>query len=594
MKGVRLDLSPPSGPIRYRYSAAVHLDDFPELGMVGPMAGGKSTAAVDRLARRAVEYPGLNQLLGRDTLVNLKASTLVRFKQRLGAMFLPESGGSLNDQEGIYRFPPAPHPVTGVTVQSVVKAIGLDRVDLENVFKSTEYGGGHLEEADQISSDAHDIFQERSRQEFYHRSKTVRDMCMELANQWSRFAPKPLTWEDVYHILLADPLNRVGEHQFSADHPMPGDTTVSASWNPVGNDHTWARYVGVTYPFPAPSEQWVKDNIGIREVHIPPAILIEDLHRFRAGALVQLPDKSRAYVQSHDGGDEVVLVGGSKVPRTTTTLVKQRYCIYFFSHENMSRDHKNVENTYLMANQEMRRRHQFGHVDARVGRVMPAFVDEPLGNGGHVVPEVSIERISRAGNLIIAGLDHGGDHPTAALLAMYLPSTQSLIFFAEMVKSGQSAYANAVELQQLLVPLGCDFIIGYDPAMNARIFDKNADERMIDNYIEVIGDHFVEGARGDAAYDELAKMLEFQDDFTSNRPPMPRIMVTENCVQIRKTGVQLTWDMVARKRHMWQVDVGDAMKIAASVVKRGYAGGGSIDSQALTPRLARATSYAPR
>lgn len=588
---MKLDLTLPSGPIAHVYADAVHNDDFPELGMVGPMAGGKSSAAVDRLARRALDYPGINQVLARDTLVNLKQSTLVRFKQRLGPLFDPVNGGSMNEQEAVFRFPPAPHPVTGHLVQSTVKGLGLDRVDLENVMKSTEYGGGHLDEADQISSDAHDMFLERSRQEFYHRSKTVWDMCEELARRWSRFAPVTLTPEDVYHILLDDPLSRIGERRMPIDHPMPGTPVISASWNPNGNDHTWARYVGKTYPYPAPDEAWVSKNMGIREVIAPAKLLREDRHRFRAGAFVRLPDGARGYVQAHDPDrGEVTLVGGQKVADDRVDLVLQRYCLYFFSHHNLSRDHVNVENTYLMASQEMRRRHQLGHADPHVGRVTPAFIDEPLESGGHVLPPIPLERIARAGNLIVGGLDHGGDHATAYVQAMYLPRSDTLIFFAEMVKSGQSAYANAEEVRAMMVP-GCEHVVGYDPAMNARIFDKDAERRIIDNYIEVLGPVLVEGARGDAAYDELAARLEARDDFLTARGPMPRVLVTENCVHIRKALLTLTWHDVRHRRHQWTVDVGDACKIAASVVARGYVNATGPDVE-MRPRYAYATRFA--
>lgn len=601
-----IDLSPVKGPARYKLVDFVNNDNFPEIGVVGPVASGKSTAAIDRLWRRASDYPGIHQLLARDTLVNLKSSTLVTLKRRLGRLFLPENGGSFNEQEGTFRFPPAPHPVTGEMVQSIVQGIGLDRVDLENLFKSREYGGGHIDEADQVSSDAHDLLQERSRQEFYHKSKTVKDMCMELAARWSRWAPNALTWEDAYAVLLDDPLSRVGLMQMPSDHPMPGSPTVSASWNPVGNDHTWQRYVAVPYPFPAPTEEWVNENVGIREVVVPAQVLRDDKHHFRAGALVQVAGKPgeagspntanmlrRAYVQAHDPARKVAtLVGGEQVADDRLDLVLQRYCIYVFSHENLSRDHQNVENTYLMVNQQMRRKHQLGHVDSRAGRVMPAYIDEPFDRGGHILPPIPLERISRSGNLIVGGLDHGGNHATAGLLGMYLPKLRALVFFAEMVKSGQSAYANAIEFQQMMVP-GLTHIVGYDPAMNARVFDRDDHHRIIDNYIEVLGGVLVEGARGEAAFDELAQMLEYQDGFMPGEQPMPRIFVTEDCEQIRNTFLNLTWDMVRRRRHMWQVDVGDAAKIAASVVKRGYAETRTVEYD-LRPKLGFAIKYGLR
>lgn len=584
-QGIVLDLDPPSGPIKHKYNDFVVNDDFPEIGMVGPFNTAKSTAAVDRLARRGAEYPGSNILIARGTLTSLKDSTIDKLRRRLGVVF----EGRENLQEAIFRFPAMPHPVSGARVESVVNGIGLDRAELERVLKSTEYSTVHLEEADEIPSDAHDLVQERARQEIYHRSLTVWDMCMELAMRWTQLSNRTITPDDVYQILLDDPLNRVGERQMPTDHPMPGWTVVSATWNPVGNDHTWARYVGVPYPFPSPSEAWVRDNVGIREVRVPSNILVEDRFRFRSGSLVALPNGERAFAARHDAAkSEVVLTDGRTVPAKDAGLIVQRYCIYAFGWENESRDHRNVENSYLMANQELRKRHQHGHVDAREGRVMANYIDELVDRGGHVLPEPDRERIARSGHLIVGGIDHGGDHATAALLAMYLPKQQSLVFFAEMVKSGQSAYANAVELQQMMVP-GAEHVFGYDPAMNARIFDKDSDHRIIDNYIEVLGDILFPGARGDAAFDELVEMLNARDDFMGSGP-MPRIFVTENCTQIRKTFLNLTWDMVRRKRNLWMVDVGDAAKIAASMVKKGYVDNASTNID-LNPKLAYATRF---
>jgi hypothetical protein len=583
--GIVLSLDPPAGPIKWKYNDFVMNDDFPEIGFVGPFSTAKSTAAVDRLARRGIEYPGSNILIARGTLTSLKDSTIDKLRQRVGALF----EGRENLQEAIFRFPAEPHPVTGVRVESVVNGIGLDRADLERVLKSTEYSTVHLEEADEIPSDAHDMVQERARQETYHRSLVVRDLCMDLAMRWSQFSKRTLTWEDVYQILLNDPLGKVGEKQMPPDHPMPGWTVVSATWNPAGNDHTWARYVGVPYPYPAPDEKWVRDNVGIREVHIPSNILKEDRFRFRAGSLATLKDGRRSYTAGHDvKAKQVILADGERVPEDQATLVVQRYCIYAFGWENESRDHRNVENSYLMANQELRKRHQHGHVDARAGRVMASYIDESVDRGGHVLPQPSRERIGRSGNLIVGGIDHGGDHATAVVLAMYLPKQRSLVFFDEMVKSGQSAYANAVEAQQMMVP-GCEHIFGYDPAMNARTFDKDSEHRIIDNYIEVLGDVLFPGARGDAAFDELAAMLERQDDFMG-RGPMPRIFVTENCTQIRKTFLNLTWEMVHRQRQKWMVDVGDATKIAVSLVKKGYVDQGEVDVD-LNPRLAFSSKF---
>jgi hypothetical protein len=544
-----------------------------------------STAAVDRLARRAAEYPGSNILIARATLTSLKDSTIDKLRKRIGVLFESE-----NMQEAIFRMPPEMHPVTGQPVQSVISGIGLDRVDLEHVLKSTEFATVHLEEANEIPGDAQDMVQERCRQEIWHRRLLVRDMCMDLAIKWSQWGDRTLTWQDVYHILLDDPLNRVGERQLASDHPMPGWTTVSATWNPEGNEQTWVRYVGVPYPYPAPTEQWVQDHVGIREVHVKPEVLRQDRFRFRAGAFVTLPGGDRRYVAKHDAATGVVtLTDGSERHHDELGLVLQRYCLYAFGYENESRDHRAVENTYLMANTEMRLRHQHGYSNEREGRVLPNYIDEPVSQGGHVLPEVSRDRIARSGNLIVCGLDHGGDHPTAILFGMYLARARSVIIFDELVVSGESAYANAVTLKQKMIP-GLEHVVGYDPAMNARIFDRDSEHRIVDNYIEVLGDILFPGARGPDAFDELKAMLDVQDDFIG-AGPMPRMMVTENCHQTRKTGLNLSWRMVSHQRGNWMVDVGDAWKILASIVRKGIADMPTIDVSDFQPRRAYSTRF---
>lgn len=584
-RDLAINLSPPSGPIRFKYSDFVNNDDFPEIAFVGPMATAKTSAAMDRLIRRGIEYPGSNQLLARATLVALKDSSIIRLRQRGMGVFDPSVGGSENTQEGLFKFPKATHPVTGQLVQSTITGIGLDRHDLDVVFKSTEYAGGHLDEANEIPSDAHDFFQERCRQEIWHRSRTVRDYCMRLATLWADVTGTSLSWQDVYSILLDDPLNKVGELQLDAEHPEPGWTTVGASWNPVGNDPTWLRYVGVPYPSPAPTEQWVRDYVGIMDVKVKPEELRSDHHVFRSGAFVYLPDGTRHYVARHDDAKhEVRLVDGSVWPDDKVGLIVQRYCIYAFGYENMSRDHRNVENTYLMQNKKMRRAHQLGHVDVREGRVTPAFINEPLEFGGHIVPAIPREKIMRSQAMVVGGLDHGGDHPTAFVQGLYISHMNTIIIFDEYVQSGFSAFANATRVKELLTH-GLDPLIGYDPAMNARTFDREAGHRIIDNYIEVIGPYFVPGTAGPVAFDDLARRVEIQEDFLTGKPPVPGILVAENCTQVIHTLQNLEWKHVRNQRGNWMVDVGDALKLMASVVKQGLLekGASYIDS---APHLA--------
>lgn len=559
VKTLRLD--PPKGPIAAKYIDFRDNDDFPEIGFVGPFATAKSTSAVDRLLRRASSYPGSNILIARATLTSLKDSTIAKMRQRIGVAFDSE-----NLQEAVFRLPKVEHPVSGNPVESIVKGIGLDRNDLEQVLKSTEYSTVLLEEANEISSEAHDMVQERSRQRIYHSHQKVYHLCMRLALRWSEAAGRRLTPEDVYQILLDDPRNPVGQEQLAYEHPMPGQTVVGAIWNPVGNDHTWARYVGVSYPMPKPTPEWVSDNVGVREVHVDAEELIEDHFEFQAGSIVKLDDGSRSFAAKHMP-DGVKLIDGRVVPRNQASLIVQRYCIYAFSHENESRDYRNVENTYLMTNKKMRKRHMHGEVDVREGRVFPNFVDDFVKVGGHVLPYPGKDRLARSGYRVVAGIDQGGAHATAIVMGVYAPQTETLIIFDEYVRNGASAKASAYDAQAMMLP-GCDHTWGYDPAMEARVFDEDADKRTIDNYIEVLGDNVLPGARGDAAYDEVIQLLDIHDSFIGAQP-MPKLIVFDNCFQVRETLEKLTWRMIRHQRNNWMVDVGDAIKIMVSMVQRG-------------------------
>lgn len=561
MKVLRLD--PPKGPIAAKYEDFRDNDDFAEIGFVGPFATAKSTSAVDRLLRRASEYPGSNILIARATLTSLKDSTIAKMRQRIGVAFDSE-----NLQEAIFRLPKMTHPVTGNPVESIVKGIGLDRSDLEQVLKSTEYSTVLLEEANEIASEAHDMVQERSRQRIYHREKLVYHLCMKLAQRWSRYADRTITPEDVYHILLDDPRNYVGQDQLDYDHPMPGYTVVGAIWNPVGNDHTWARYVGVPYPTPKPTPEWVQKNVGVREVHVEPSELIDDHFEFSAGSLVKLPDGSRCYAAKDLGEEGVSLLDGRTVPRDQAGLIVQRYCIYAFAHENESRDYRNVENTYLMASKRLRKRHMHGEIDTREGRIFPNFVNDFVKVGGHILPYPGKERLAKSGYRVVAGIDQGGGHATAIVMGVYAPTTQTILIFDEYIRHGVSAKASAYDAQAMMLP-GCEHLWGYDPAMEARVFDEDADKRIIDNYIEVLGDNVLPGARGDAAYDEVVQLLDIHDTFIGAQP-MPKLIVFDNCHQVRETLEKLTWKHIRHQRNNWMVDVGDAIKIMVSMVQRGY------------------------
>lgn len=560
-----IDLNPPKGAIAWKYIEFRDNEDFAEMGMVGPYATAKSTALLDFLIRRAIDYPGSNTLIARAHLTLLKTSTLDKMAKRLGAVFESE-----NKNEAIFRLPETEEPHTGKKVQSIIKGIGLERADLEQVFKSTEFFTGAIEEGDEVSSDSHDDLQSRLRQQCFHRWKKVRHLCMDLATKWN------LTPDEVYEILLADPRNPVGQYQLDLDHPMPGNTVLKTVWNPNGNDHLWMRYVGVPYPEPRPTPEWVDENVGIREVHTDAQELRDDEFKFRAGSIVKLPPRmttpenhGRGFAARHDDEKGVVhLVTGEEVPLSEAGLIVQRACIYAFRHENESRDYKNDENSYLMVNRAKRRRAFNAEIDHRAGRVFPWFIDDYIENGGHLMryPEGGRDALAAARYYGVGGIDQGGDHATAMTAAFVTPETGILVFYDEYVRNGVAAAQSAIDALDLILPGMPGFWWGYDPQMNARRFDKDVEYATIDEYRAHLT-NLIPGDRGKPAFDYVNGLLSRRDAFIG-RQPAPKLLVFDNCHQIRETMLKLTWDHVSRQRGNWMVDVGDSIKIAASAYRK--------------------------
>lgn len=553
-----LDLNPPKGAIAWKYTEFRDNDEFAEMGMVGPFATAKSTALLDFLLRRAVDFPGSNTLIARNHLTLLKTSTLDKMAKRLGAVFESE-----NKNEAIFRLPEAEEPHTGKRVQSLIKGLGLERADLEQVFKSTEFFTGAIEEGDEVSSDSHDDLQSRLRQQCYHRWKKVKHLAMAMASRWG------VTPEEAYEIMLADERHPVGQYQLDIDHPMPGFTVLKTVWNPNGNDHLWMRYIGIPYPEPKPTPDWVEQNVGIREVHTDAKELREEDFTFKAGSIVKLSDGKRAFAKIQDTKRGVVeLIGGGEIPLEQAGLIVQRACIYAFRHENESRDYQNDENSFLMVNRAKRRRVFSGEVDTRSGRVFPWYIDDYLENGGHLLrfPEGGRDSLAMARYMGVGGIDQGGSHATAMGTAIITPESGIMAFYDEYVRSGVAASQSAIDALALILPGMPGFWWGYDPQMNAKRYDQNLEYATIDEYRRHLS-NLIPGDRGKPAFDYVNGLLSQRDAFIG-RQPAPKLLVFDNCHQIREAMLKLTWEMVASQRWQWMVDVGDMIKITASIYRK--------------------------
>lgn len=583
----QLSFDPPQGVIKFKYVAVRDNEDFPEEAVIGPVSTAKSSMLIDFLMRRAFDYPGSNALLARATLKALRDSTLVRLNQRWGSVFL-EMGGSQNENQGIYRLPPVTHPVTGGKTQSMIRAIGLDRTDLEHTLRSAEFATSAMEEADEIPTDAIDMVQFRSRQQIFHRTKTVEDLCIKLSQQWGGLHP-----DDVYFILKSDKRHAVGQGQLPMDHPMPGETVMKLAWNPMGDIPVWQRMVGLPYPDPNPTPDWVKSHIGVREVRVPYEKHSERHYRFMAGSIVMLKNGKRRFAARHDEDKGVVYLvpdlkdpgAPVKVPVEDTTLIVQRNTIYVFPHENESRDFRNDERSFLAQNEGLARQFFLGASTDRNKRVFPDYVDDYVENGGHLVRWPGKRIVADKKWPIIGGLDKGGRHAHATTAAIVAPETGRAIIYAEYVRTGVGARDHALDSQALILPGNGGVTWGYDPSLDARRYDTDAEYRTIEEYEEVLGEGALfHGTRGDEGF-ELVQRLLMPYAGNIGEKSAPRLLVFDNMKHVREALLRLTWRMVDRERDNYLVDVGDAIKYMASVLHQ-VSTLDDVPPEIFTPRLA--------
>lgn len=579
-----LKLSEPKGPIIHKYRAIARGHGFAEEGVAGALATAKSTASMDFLVHWATAYPGSNLLMARATLQSLKNSTLLSWQRRYGMLFDGSSGsGSQNLNEGRFSFPPQIHPVTGQTVQSTLKAIGVDRTDLDQLVRSTEFSAVFFEEANEIEMDDWNSIMTRTRQQVFHVSKTVRDMCVQLSYQW-RIHP-----EDVYAILVADPLHPVGQNQMSLDDPMPNvHGVLKAAWNPRGDEAIWKRFCAVPYPQPYPDPEWARDHVGIREVHWTPEDRLEGSEvsgeALLAGQVAMMPwDNEEGFVRRfvaredlHEGGGVVHFVPNpdepdwpDSAPSRSVGAIGQRNFIYVMSGENLSRNFGH-SSAMLLVDRQKRREAVAGIVDKRAGLVFTNYVDDYMDGGGQLVRWGPDDRmkLARKGLPVYAGLDQGGSHATAAIYAVYHPTNDVILVYDEHVVVGEHAQATAHSMSGMFLPGAASHTVAFDPAMNARAFQRDTEYRIIHEYQEVISSAvFVEGDRGPDAFDLVNSRLAPSSDLFAGYAG-PRILVADHCEMTRQALLGLSWKMVRFQRDNTLVDVGDALKILVSGVRK--------------------------
>lgn len=537
----------PDGPIAGLYQEFRDNEEFLEMGYAGPFSTAKTSAMVDAAVSSCWKYPGAEVLIARGHASDLRATTLVTLEQR-GGIFFSMPGGSKNTNLGEYRFPPVEDPMNpGRTVQSVIRAIGLDRSDLQDVMKSRQPFRVFLEEGNEMPPEAHDLSLLRARQKVYHRELKERHRVQKLSLKWGL----PFRQVQAYLGLSDEELER----------PMQGLVGVKTIWNPEGNDHLWKRYVGVPYPEEGVTVEWAKKHIGIREEHILAAEHQNPQRRYEF-----LPDDvviyggQRRTVARQDGKAVTLIPQGErpeeKVDPKHLTLVVQRACLYAWPWMNKSSNKDNHKASFLIPNKEMAAKYFQGKVDVKSGLVLPQF--DPTPDKGHVIRPPTLAQMK--GHRAIGAVDHGGNHYTAAVIFI-VTWDDRLVAVEEYLAVGNSASQNAYAIKGI-VPPDVDVTWYCDPSMQRKAYETDAMSSAIDAYAEAGLYLEPAPAKGDEAVDIVKNMLVFKEDMIRQEQRKAEVYVSAKCKHLVQAWSELTWKDLAIRRDKWQVDIFDAAKYA--------------------------------
>jgi hypothetical protein len=569
---IELNLLPPDGPIKHPYSDFVNNEDFMEMAFMGGYNTAKTTAMVDAAILTGINYPGAEILIARKHGTDLRGSTLVTLEQRGGILF-SAAGGSKNKNLMEYVFPPAADPMNpGRTVQSIIRGLGLDTADLDDKMRSRQPFRVFLEEGNQMVPAAHNTSLLRCRQMVYHRVLKNRHRVQKLSEKWGL----PFRQVQAYMGLSDDDLEK----------PMQGLVGVKTIFNPDGNDHLWKRYVGVPYPEDGPTVEWVKENMGIREEHIPPDEHQDPNRRYKFRADDTVLYQGHRRTVGHHRPDGVLLIPKGDLPEALArpkelTLIMQRAARYAWPWMNESGNKDNHAASFLIPDKDMAKKFFAGRIDVKSGLVYPQF--DPTPGKGHVIPAPSNDMLRN--HRAIGAVDHGGNHATAAVI-LAVTWDDRLVAVREYVQAGQSATQNAYHVKGIVPPeLDVDWYC--DPSMQRKAYETDAMSSAIDSYGEAQLYLQPAPAKGDEAVDIVKNMLVFKQDMVRGYAKSAELYVSDACPNLIRALSELTWRDLSMRRDKWEVDLADALKYACSAKYATRTGKAEVGVVRAGPQVAR-------
>lgn len=341
---------------------------------------------------------------------------------------------------------------------------------------------------------------------------------------------------------------RLRQKVYHRETGVLGKNQVKIVANDEGNNWLWRRFVGKPHPGLGMTPEWVTRNVGLREEPYKPTMPHEDLFE---GDLVKWRD-TRHLVEGFPDGKTVKLSGVDEPIEDVKelTVVLQRLCIYAFTHENRSLNRQNLANARGVSG-ALREKYILGKVDTQSGLLFPEF--DPTT---HVLEEQTIPFSWK----VVVGIDHGFDHPTAAVFIAVAPDG-SLLVFEEYAARNLSPQENAYGM--------LDLIGGYEKVRwhgDTQMWnvDPRSPGTIADDYINA-GIKPLERANKnrDLSIARIKDYLTPKAASLYQPDPKPRLFVMSNNPKVIKTLHYLTWDDFRGKRND---DILDALRYGVMAV----------------------------
>jgi hypothetical protein len=398
-----------------------------------------------------------------------------------------------NKTESIITFPAIPDH-TGTPKSSTLWCFGLMTGDYVQKLKSLQPFRIFIDEADKILEEMLDMCVLRLRQKAFHRET-----------------------------------GKLGKNQ------------VKVVANDEGNNWLWRRFVGKPHPGKAMSPAWAREKIGIREELFVPQNPLQDLYE---GDIVQHRGERRIITEvtaqgaKLDGLDRVVATEHLKV-------VIQRFCIYAFSHENKSLNQQNLKNARGVS-AAMRAKYILSQVDTQTGLIFPEFDVQT-----HVIPEQHVPYSWK----VIVGLDHGFEHPTAAV-AMALDTSGDVIIFKEYKGQGLSVPDNADNIAEMME--GYEDVRTFADSQLWSVDPRRPGETMANDYVRAGVTPLIRANKNrELSISRLKEYLTVKPASIWQPEEKPRMYVMESCKDTIRTLMGITWEQYKKKE---DDDILDALR----------------------------------